>query len=74
MNEILSTAIALLSLVAAFAGLASWVRRDTLTARQFRLPATDLTVEPDRTPVGPTSPKPAQQTVRTRRTGVLQVN
>lgn len=38
MNEILINAIALLLLVAAFAGLVAWVRRDTFTGAQYRRP------------------------------------
>lgn len=38
MSEFLSTAIVLLLLVAAFAGLVAWVRRDTFTATKYREP------------------------------------
>lgn len=73
MNEILSTAIALLILAAAFAGLVAWVRRDTLTAAQRSLPATDA-AERDAQPARTSSPQTAPRTVRSRRTGTLQLN
>ena len=38
MNEIMSTATVIILLVAAFAGLVVWVRRDTFTGEQYREP------------------------------------
>lgn len=64
MSEFLSTAIVLLLLVAAFAGLVAWVRRDTFTATQYREPAL------------PDSPKPAHRTpiAQPLHTGLLRIN
>ena len=64
MSEFLSAAIVLLLLVAAFAGLVAWVRRDTFTATQYRRPAL------------PDSPKPAGRTTSapSLRAGVLRFN
>lgn len=39
MSEILSTAIVLVVMVAAFAGTIAWVRRDSFTSTQYRRPA-----------------------------------
>lgn len=70
MNEILSNVITLTILVAAFAGLVAWVRRDTFTGTQYRVPTID-TVQPERNPA-PTTP--AAKRSPAARPGVLQLS
>jgi uncharacterized iron-regulated membrane protein len=67
MNDILSTAIALASLVAAFTGLVVWVRRDSFATRAQH-PALD-TADADPTFTAPV----VATTIAGRRTRVLQV-
>lgn len=70
MNEILSNAVTLTVLVSAFAGLVAWVRRDTFTGTQYRVPTID-TVQPDDNPAVTT---PAPQRATAPRPGVLQLS
>lgn len=70
MNEILSTAVALTVLVAVFAGLVAWVRRDALAgSHRPPAPAGADTVEREQEPVNLRRPSPA-----VRRSRVLQVS
>lgn len=65
MSEILITATFIVLLVGAFAGLVVWVRRDTFTGAQYRLPA--------RPAKSPTRKQPAISS-RPIRVGVLHLN
>lgn len=65
MSEILITATFIVLLVGAFAGLVVWVRRDTFTGEQYRLPT-----RPAKSPTYK-QPKISAPAIRT---GVLHLN